>query len=154
VGATGTCVGILWVKEYVRFGELRAVAIIWLVAAAAADITITAILSYHLRSRRAGFQNTNKLLDNIVRLTIQNGLLTTLTALTDLTMYLSTYVRPRSMIFHSSANLRRIVKSRITSRSRSSFPSSTATLFCPRLIPAKLAARRSGRLALSTCPTS
>jgi hypothetical protein len=89
LGAIGTAIALIWVNTYARFGEFRPIATIWLVSSAIADLTITAVLSVHLRSRRTGVEKTTMLLHRIIRLTIQNGLLTSLTALTDIILYLS-----------------------------------------------------------------
>ncbi|KII91873.1 hypothetical protein PLICRDRAFT_524484 [Plicaturopsis crispa FD-325 SS-3] len=67
----------------------RTLAIVWLVPAAVADVSITTALSWHLRRRRTGFSATDSAITRIVRLTVQNGALTTIIALLDLIAFLS-----------------------------------------------------------------
>ncbi|KZP12121.1 hypothetical protein FIBSPDRAFT_168833 [Athelia psychrophila] len=53
----------------------------------AADITITVAMTYHLRRAKGTFQRTERLLDRIIILTLQNGSLTTLLALFNVCLY-------------------------------------------------------------------
>ncbi|KAF7966305.1 hypothetical protein HWV62_39201 [Athelia sp. TMB] len=89
-GGLGTGVAVLWVKEYARFASFKPVAAVWLLAASVGDIAITVALTYHLRRRKGTFKATDRLLDRIIQLTIQNGLLTALVAVVDIALYLST----------------------------------------------------------------
>ncbi|KAF7968113.1 hypothetical protein HWV62_31977 [Athelia sp. TMB] len=90
LGGIGTGIAVLWVKSYALFGTFKPIASIWLISATIADITITLALTYHLRRRRGSFGATDRLLDRIVQLTIQNGFLTALVSVVDISLYLST----------------------------------------------------------------
>ncbi|KZP30118.1 hypothetical protein FIBSPDRAFT_777799 [Athelia psychrophila] len=89
-GGIGTGIAVLWVSSYALFGNFNQIATIWLVSAAIGDIAITIGLSYHLNRRKGSFEATDQLLDRIIQLTVQNGLLTALVAIVDICLYLST----------------------------------------------------------------
>ncbi|KZP27535.1 hypothetical protein FIBSPDRAFT_1040088 [Athelia psychrophila] len=89
-GGIGTGIAVLWVKNYALFASFRPIAIVWLISATVGDISITVALTYHLRRRKGTFAATDRMLDRIVQLTIQNGLLTALVSIVDMTLYLST----------------------------------------------------------------
>jgi hypothetical protein len=61
--------------------------VIWFVAAAVADVLITVTLVYSLRQRKTGHKKTSSLINRIIKLTIQTGLVTTITALLDLFLF-------------------------------------------------------------------
>ncbi|KAJ3565254.1 hypothetical protein NP233_g7744 [Leucocoprinus birnbaumii] len=72
---------ITQIPEFVRFQEFKSVVIIWLVCASTADILITSILVWYLSS--------DLMVDRIIRVTMQTGLLTSLLATLDLIVYLA-----------------------------------------------------------------
>ncbi|GAA5885566.1 hypothetical protein JCM6882_007474 [Rhodosporidiobolus microsporus] len=59
----------------------------WLGALTASDIVITASLTYYLRKSRTDFEETNSLLDRIIRLTVQNNGLTSAAAITSAVLF-------------------------------------------------------------------
>ncbi|EIN11098.1 hypothetical protein PUNSTDRAFT_133149 [Punctularia strigosozonata HHB-11173 SS5] len=67
-----------------------AIVIVWLITAAVCDTAITISLSLYLRRHKTGFATTDRLVDRIIRTTVQNGLITAVWAITDLVVYLST----------------------------------------------------------------
>ncbi|KZP30704.1 hypothetical protein FIBSPDRAFT_1037971 [Athelia psychrophila] len=89
-GGIGTGIAVLWVKSYALFASFQQIAVIWLISATVGDISITTALTYHLRRRKGAFEATDRLLDRIVQLTIQNGLLTSIVSIVDISLYLST----------------------------------------------------------------
>lgn len=89
LAGTGTTVGVHFVPRYADFPKFQAAVIVWLVGAAVCDTTITIALTYHLRKHRTGFSGTDDILNKITRLTMQNGLITSLWAITDLIIYLT-----------------------------------------------------------------
>jgi len=89
-GGVGTGIAVLWVKDYALFANFKQIATIWLISASVGDIAITTALTYHLRRRKGTFEATDRLLDRIIQLTVQNGLLTALVAVVDICLYLST----------------------------------------------------------------
>ncbi|KZP13817.1 hypothetical protein FIBSPDRAFT_868948 [Athelia psychrophila] len=83
----GTGIASLWVREYVLFVNFKQVMVIFLVSAAVGDFSITVLVTYHLRRRKGTFEATDKILDSIIRLTIQNGFITGIIAILDLCVY-------------------------------------------------------------------
>ncbi|KAJ7741410.1 hypothetical protein DFH07DRAFT_837982, partial [Mycena maculata] len=73
-------------QEFIRFED---VVIVWLVAECLGDILITTILVYHLKSHKTGLEETDILVDRIIRMTVQTGLATAICATTDLVLYLT-----------------------------------------------------------------
>ncbi|KIY47559.1 hypothetical protein FISHEDRAFT_45037, partial [Fistulina hepatica ATCC 64428] len=91
-GGLGTSIGALWLVSLDLLYKLRAVILLWLIAAAVGDIIITFAMTYYLRRVKVGYQKTNNIIDKIIRLTIQNGLLTAAFAIADFSTYLATPV--------------------------------------------------------------
>ncbi|KZT03056.1 uncharacterized protein LAESUDRAFT_729564 [Laetiporus sulphureus 93-53] len=88
------CVIALRWPGYGRYTDLqgpavKVPAVIWLATGLAADFLITFSLVWHLKPKRTGFPSTDLLINRIIRLTIETGLLTTSWALTDLILYLA-----------------------------------------------------------------
>ncbi|KAJ7624034.1 hypothetical protein DFH06DRAFT_1340065 [Mycena polygramma] len=50
--------------------------LLWLLAACAADVIISAVLVFTLRGRKTGFRKTDSVIDKIIRTTIQTGMIT------------------------------------------------------------------------------
>ncbi|KZP26295.1 hypothetical protein FIBSPDRAFT_928731 [Athelia psychrophila] len=88
-GGIGTGIAVLWVKKYTLFLTFKQITVLWLVSAAVGAIGITISLTYHLRRRKGSFEATDKVLDRIIQLTIQNGFFTAIVAITDVCMYLA-----------------------------------------------------------------
>ncbi|KAH9481048.1 hypothetical protein JR316_0005567 [Psilocybe cubensis] len=64
--------------------------------AVAIDVTIAATLSYFLHSSRTGIKQTDKLINRLMKYTINNGVLTTVFDIITLTLVIT---RPRDLIF-------------------------------------------------------
>ncbi|TFY56444.1 hypothetical protein EVJ58_g7644 [Rhodofomes roseus] len=89
-GALAAMISFLQVSSLADLTSLKPIAIVWLLFAAVGDVTITLIMSWSLRKRKSGFQRTDQLVDRVIRVTVQNGLLTSLMATAALVLYLST----------------------------------------------------------------
>ncbi|KAF8158462.1 hypothetical protein B0H34DRAFT_859225 [Crassisporium funariophilum] len=82
--------------RFVDFQNFKAVVIVWLAAEALGDVIITALLVWYLvRAQRPfsmlmanGFQRSDMMVDRIIRITVQTGLLTMIVASLDLFFYL------------------------------------------------------------------
>ncbi|KAI1797231.1 hypothetical protein LXA43DRAFT_1057036 [Ganoderma leucocontextum] len=71
----------------VRNRKFQVVGILWLVGAALADVLITTALLWHLRTHKTGMLATDDLINKIIRLTVQTGLITALFAVICLVLY-------------------------------------------------------------------
>ncbi|TRM57395.1 hypothetical protein BD626DRAFT_212906 [Schizophyllum amplum] len=79
---------IIEVRYFARKPDLHWAALVWLVAAAVADIMITIVLVWNLARRKTGFSHTDDVINAIIRLTIQTGLLTAFLACLDFILFL------------------------------------------------------------------
>ncbi|TFK48617.1 hypothetical protein OE88DRAFT_1737406 [Heliocybe sulcata] len=82
-GGIGTAIAIKFVPKFVEFQRFEPVVVVWLIANAVGDILITAVLTWHLRRHRTGFPATDDIVNKIIRLTVQTGMLTCVVALFD-----------------------------------------------------------------------
>ncbi|KAK0471567.1 hypothetical protein IW261DRAFT_835021 [Armillaria novae-zelandiae] len=87
LAAIGSGIAVSWVVKLAEFDKFQSVGCLWLATTAAVDILITAIMTLNLNQRRTGFRATDKLLNKIVRATVANGLLTTVFAVVELSLY-------------------------------------------------------------------
>ncbi|KAI0089823.1 hypothetical protein BDY19DRAFT_87392 [Irpex rosettiformis] len=90
VGGVGSAIYIHYIPAFAEFQRFRAIVIVWLISAVICDCTVTAALTWHLRKHKTGFSNTDDILNRIIRLTVQNGLLTAVWAMIDLITFLAT----------------------------------------------------------------
>ncbi|KZP05389.1 hypothetical protein FIBSPDRAFT_967310 [Athelia psychrophila] len=89
VGDVGTGLASLWV-DYAHLASIAPIALTSGFASIVADVFITVAMTYHLQRAKGTFVRADRLLGRIIQLTLQNGCLTTLTAVVDVTLYLST----------------------------------------------------------------
>ncbi|KAH9933207.1 uncharacterized protein BXZ73DRAFT_101169 [Epithele typhae] len=89
LGGLGTSIAVGMIPEFVQFQKFEVIVIIWLAFSAVADCLITVALVWHLRSHKTGFATTDDLVNRIIRLTVQTGLITALCALIDLILFLA-----------------------------------------------------------------
>ncbi|KAK0238723.1 hypothetical protein EDD85DRAFT_950907 [Armillaria nabsnona] len=82
-GSIGSTVEAIKIGTFLRFQDIKAWVILWLVATCVADILIT-----FRKNHKTGFRGSDELVDRIIRSTVQTGLITTLCALIDLLTYL------------------------------------------------------------------
>ncbi|TBU23195.1 hypothetical protein BD311DRAFT_768949 [Dichomitus squalens] len=87
-GGLGTSIAVGMIPEFVRFQKFQVIVIIWLAFSAAADVLITASLVWHLRKNKTGMAVTDDVVDRIIRLTVQTGLITAVCAAIDLILFL------------------------------------------------------------------
>ncbi|KAJ6473539.1 hypothetical protein C8R47DRAFT_1324345 [Mycena vitilis] len=88
-GGIATTVEVCLVPRFSDFIHFKSTVIIWLTAECMADVLITIILVKHLTSHKTGLPGTDLLIDRIVRMTMQTGLLTSLCATIDLILFLT-----------------------------------------------------------------
>jgi hypothetical protein len=69
---------------------LQNMAIVWLVGDTITDSVITVVLVAHLQRRRTGFASTDRIIDRVIGVTLQTGLLTAVSAAVNLILYLTT----------------------------------------------------------------
>ncbi|KAI0049313.1 hypothetical protein FA95DRAFT_890094 [Auriscalpium vulgare] len=98
-GALGSAIAVNWWHEFVQFQHFKVVVVIWLVCAAVADIMITFVLVFYLKKKRTGFVATDDIINKIVRLTVQTGLLTALVATIDVILFLAS-TSPTHLLFN------------------------------------------------------
>ncbi|KAF9033288.1 hypothetical protein BDZ89DRAFT_1063024 [Hymenopellis radicata] len=89
VGGIVTAVEIKTTPSFVDFQKFQTVVIIWLVASCLGDLAITCILVWYLRKHKTGFQGSDELVDRIIRMTVQTGLITSICAIVDLILFLA-----------------------------------------------------------------
>ncbi|KAK0437375.1 hypothetical protein EV421DRAFT_1828688 [Armillaria borealis] len=88
-GGLGTGIYAAIIGDFSEFRKIKAVALIWLISGALGDLAITLIITNYLRKARGTFPSTDRLLTKLIRLTMQNGLLTSLLAVVDFSLYLA-----------------------------------------------------------------
>ncbi|TFY79940.1 hypothetical protein EWM64_g4070 [Hericium alpestre] len=88
VGGIATAIAIGYVPQFLRFTVFQPAVIVWLMSSAVCDVLITSILVFHLRRHKSGFSHTDDIVDRVIRLTIQTGLLTSIVAIIDVVLYL------------------------------------------------------------------
>ncbi|KAF8957376.1 hypothetical protein BDZ97DRAFT_1846481 [Flammula alnicola] len=76
VGGTYTTVLIVKIKLFARKPELHWPALVWFLSACIADILITVVLVTSLSRRKTGFASTDDAISKIIRITVQTGMLT------------------------------------------------------------------------------
>ncbi|KAF8448699.1 hypothetical protein L210DRAFT_3388050, partial [Boletus edulis BED1] len=98
-GGIALTVGVILIDfQYALFSKNDGAVITWLTASAVADIIITASLVRSLLRKRTGFAVTDDIINRIIRLTVQTGLLTAVTATLDITLFLVTGVWSLSLL--------------------------------------------------------
>ncbi|KAI0338912.1 hypothetical protein BDW22DRAFT_1432128 [Trametopsis cervina] len=88
-GGLGTSIACGIVPEFVHFQKFEVIVIIWLAFSATADTIITCALVWHLRKHKTGFSSTDDVVNKIIRLTVQTGMITAVCAIIDLIAFVS-----------------------------------------------------------------
>ncbi|KAF8547823.1 hypothetical protein OG21DRAFT_1489889 [Imleria badia] len=89
VGGFTTMVSVILIHmEYARFPQNYGAVITWLASSAVADVIITASLVHSLWRKRTGFAATDDVINRIIRLTVQTGLITAVSATIDVTLFI------------------------------------------------------------------
>ncbi|KIK50282.1 hypothetical protein GYMLUDRAFT_469764 [Collybiopsis luxurians FD-317 M1] len=96
IGSVWLAIAVSQSPQYAKFDEFKGAPSLWLISSAVADIAIAGCLVYGLSKKRTGFAVLNDQIDRIIRVTVQTGSLTALTALIDVIVFLSV---PNTTIF-------------------------------------------------------
>ncbi|EIM85962.1 uncharacterized protein STEHIDRAFT_168988 [Stereum hirsutum FP-91666 SS1] len=88
LGGIATSIAIGIVPKWLEFQKFEIPVIVWLTVSALVDTTIAVILVWHLRNNKRGFKKSDDLLDKLIRVTVQTGLITSVWAIIDLGVYL------------------------------------------------------------------
>jgi len=88
-GGIGTAIACGIIPEFVHFQKFQVIVIIWLAFSAVADTSITLALVWHLRKHRTGFTMTDDIVNKIIRMTVQTGMITAVCAIIDLIAFLA-----------------------------------------------------------------
>ncbi|KAI0712519.1 hypothetical protein C8Q76DRAFT_488332 [Earliella scabrosa] len=88
-GGLGTSIAVGMIPEFTQFQRFQVIVIVWLAFSAVADTLITAALVWHLRKNKTGMVFTDDIINKIIRLTVQTGLITALCAIIDLVLFLA-----------------------------------------------------------------
>ncbi|KAG9218335.1 hypothetical protein CCMSSC00406_0007294 [Pleurotus cornucopiae] len=83
VGGMGSGASVAIVQTFAGFPKLEWSLNLWLVSSAIGDAIITIALVWYLSSRRTGFQATDDVLNKVIRMTVQTGLITSAAAITN-----------------------------------------------------------------------
>ncbi|KAJ6606111.1 hypothetical protein DFH09DRAFT_2270 [Mycena vulgaris] len=93
--ALAACTGGIWtavmihiVKTFANKPKLHNSALLWFLASCVADILITISLVISLAKRKTGFSGTDSVIDKIIRMTIQTGMLTALFSILDVVCFM------------------------------------------------------------------
>ncbi|KAF9448637.1 hypothetical protein P691DRAFT_775279 [Macrolepiota fuliginosa MF-IS2] len=92
VGATYITYKVSITPDYTQWAAWDGIDVTWLGCAGAADILITISLVWYLESDRrrhkTGFKNSDMIVDRVIRVTMQTGLLTSMVAITNLFVFI------------------------------------------------------------------
>ncbi|KAF7369803.1 WD-REPEATS-REGION domain-containing protein [Mycena venus] len=87
-GGLASASAIAFVPQFSHFQEFQIPVICWLMSAAVGDVIITATLVSFFRKHRTGCSATDTRVDQIIRLTIQTGMITSVCSVIDLGLFL------------------------------------------------------------------
>ncbi|KAI0089205.1 hypothetical protein BDY19DRAFT_944691 [Irpex rosettiformis] len=90
LGGLATSIACRIIPEFIYFQKFEVVVIIWLSCSAAADMFITISLVWHLRKHKTGLIGTDDMVNRVIKLTVQTGMITTVCAIVDLVLFLVT----------------------------------------------------------------
>ncbi|KAF8512562.1 hypothetical protein JB92DRAFT_2927554 [Gautieria morchelliformis] len=89
VGGISTTVAASIFHEFAQEHQYDGAVVTWLASSAAADICITGCLVWSLHKRRTGYSATDDLLNKLIRLTLQTGAITAISATLDVVLFLA-----------------------------------------------------------------
>ncbi|KAF9228352.1 hypothetical protein BS17DRAFT_692255, partial [Gyrodon lividus] len=97
IGGIATTVSVTIINDYASLHRLDGAVITWLGSSAAADVIITVSLVWSLASsepakkyrQKTGFAATDDLINRLIRLTVQTGLITAVSATLDVSIFLA-----------------------------------------------------------------
>ncbi|KZP17747.1 hypothetical protein FIBSPDRAFT_893992 [Athelia psychrophila] len=86
-GGIGTGIAAVWIKDFSQFGKFKVVAAIGGACPVIADVTITVVITYYLHRSKGNFEVTDRLLDRVIQLAVQNCALTSSCEIVSLSLY-------------------------------------------------------------------
>ncbi|KAJ3743233.1 hypothetical protein DFH05DRAFT_1300540 [Lentinula detonsa] len=89
VGGFVTGVKIAKLKLFADKPELHWSALLWFITACVADLVITATLVWNLAQRKTGFAITDSVVDKIIKMTVQTGMITSICAIGDVAFFMA-----------------------------------------------------------------
>jgi len=89
VGGLITGVKIEILKLFIKKPELHWSALLWFLPSCVADLLITFTLVRSLSQRKTGFTTTDSMIDKLIRMTVQTGMVTAIFALGDVAFFLA-----------------------------------------------------------------
>ncbi|KAK7468233.1 hypothetical protein VKT23_002741 [Stygiomarasmius scandens] len=92
-GGIWTGIKLIIIKLFARKPELHESALLWFLTSCVADVMITATLVRSLSQRKTGFVVTDSVIDKIIRLTVQTGMITAICAIGDVIFFMTLPVR-------------------------------------------------------------
>ncbi|KAJ3875992.1 hypothetical protein F5051DRAFT_47430 [Lentinula edodes] len=84
-----TGVKIAKLKLFADKPELHWSALLWFLTACVADLLITGTLVWNLAQRKTGFAITDSVVDKIIRMTVQTGMITSICAIGDVAFFMA-----------------------------------------------------------------
>ncbi|KAF7307856.1 WD-REPEATS-REGION domain-containing protein [Mycena kentingensis (nom. inval.)] len=87
-GGLASAAAIAFVPQFAHFQEFQVPVICWLLSAAVGDVLITTTLVVFFRKHKTGCSATDTRVDQIIRLTIQTGMITSICSVIDLGLFL------------------------------------------------------------------
>ncbi|KAJ7611772.1 hypothetical protein FB45DRAFT_316606 [Roridomyces roridus] len=87
-GGVWTAVMIRIVKTFANKPKLHDSALLWFLSSCVADLLITVSLVFSLTKRKTGFSGTDSVIDKIIRMTIQTGMLTAVFSILDVVCFM------------------------------------------------------------------
>ncbi|KIY64258.1 hypothetical protein CYLTODRAFT_402095 [Cylindrobasidium torrendii FP15055 ss-10] len=88
LGAMLSAAHAVLTPAFLGFPTFKGLVILWLVSACAADVAISGIMVWYLRKHKTGFERSDELVDRIVRVTVQTGMITSVAAIVDMIVFL------------------------------------------------------------------
>ncbi|EKM51209.1 uncharacterized protein PHACADRAFT_213079 [Phanerochaete carnosa HHB-10118-sp] len=88
-GGLGTAIAIHFVKQYKNFYKFDSIVAVWLASMAVCDTVIAIAMTWRLKRHKTGFQQTDDVVNKIIRLTVSTGAISAIWAIVDLILFLS-----------------------------------------------------------------
>ncbi|EIW77404.1 hypothetical protein CONPUDRAFT_157654 [Coniophora puteana RWD-64-598 SS2] len=89
LGGLATGIAVSFLNEYSQFHQFEGAPIGWLVSSAVADALIAASLVWSLYQKKTGVPSTDDLVNRIIRLTVQTGMVTATAAILDVSLFIA-----------------------------------------------------------------
>ncbi|KAJ3721184.1 hypothetical protein C8R42DRAFT_80895 [Lentinula raphanica] len=80
---------VMILKVFIKKPELHWSALLWFLPSCVADILITVTLVQSLSKRKNGFSATNTMIDKLIRMTVQTGMITAICAIGDVACFMA-----------------------------------------------------------------